>query len=137
MLLKQLSHETIGAFYDVYNALGYGFLESTYQRAMLVALAERGISVRTEVPISVHYRGVNVGDFRLDLVVSNTIIVECKTAQSILPVHRAQLLHYLRATTYPLGLLLNFGPDAKLHRFIQTQRRLNPHDTHSKNPMVP
>jgi GxxExxY protein len=137
MLLKELSHEIIGAYYDVYNALGHGFLESTYQRAMVVALQERGLSARTEVPVSVHFHGMNVGDFRLDLVVNETVIVECKSVEKLSLVHRAQLIHYLRATSYPLGLLLNFGPQPKLHRFIQTRRSLTPAPDPFKKSITP
>jgi GxxExxY protein len=137
MLLKELTHDIIGAYYDVCNTLGHGFLESTYQRAMVVALNARGLSARTEVPVNVHCRGVNVGDFRLDLVVNDTVIVECKAVEKLSLVHRAQLLHYLRATSFPLGLLFNFGPEPKLYRFIQTQRRLQEPEPHSSEPGAP
>ena len=130
MLLKALTHEIIGSCYAVYNELGYGFLESTYQRALVVALAARGLIADTEVPVNVQYRGVNVGDFRLDLVVNDTVIVECKAVEKLALMHRAQLIHYLRATSYPLGLLFNFGPEPKLHRFIQTRRSPPSHGTH-------
>jgi len=137
MLLEQLSHEIIGALYEVYNALGHGFLESTYQRALVVALEQRGLSATTEVPISVHFRGVNVGDYRLDLVVNASVIVECKAVEKLAPMHRAQLVHYLNASSFPLGLLVNFGPEPKIHRFIQTQRRLHINGPHSRTPSAP
>jgi GxxExxY protein len=137
MLLKELSYEIIGACYEVYNALGHGFLESTYQRAMVVALSARGLNARTEVPVAVHFRGMNVGDFRLDLVVNETVIVECKAVEKLSMVHRAQLIHYLRATSFPLGLLFNFGPEPKLHRFIQTRRGLSPQPNPFKKPITP
>ena len=123
MLLEQLSQQIIGAFYDVYNALGYRYLEATYQRALVVALQHRGLRTSTEVPIQIQYMGVNVGDYRLDLVVNEAIVVECKRVEKIAPTHRAQVIHYLHASRYPLGLLFNFGPEPRFERFIQTRRR--------------
>ena len=80
---------------------------------------------------------MNVGDFRLDLVVNDSVIVECKAVEKLSLVHRAQLLHYLRATSFPLGLLFNFGPEPKLHRFIQSRRYLPLHGAHSEKPGAP
>jgi len=137
MLRKDLSQEIIGAFYEVYNALGHGFLESVYQRAIVVALRARGLTANAEVPVSVHFRGVNVGDFRLDLVVCKTVIVECKAAEKLSHAHRAQVIHYLNATSFPLALLLNFGPEPKFHRFVQTRRHPHTHETHFKSVITP
>lgn len=110
----------IGAFFEVYNELGYGFVESIYQRAMPVALETKGIASTREVPITVCYRGVTVGDFRADLVVEDKVIVEIKAAEKILPVYETQLLNYLKATGLQVGLILNFGPHANFRRLIRS-----------------
>jgi len=114
----ELTREIIGAFFDVYNELGFGFLEAVYQRALPMALAERGIESRREVPLTVHFRGQPIGDYRADLVVDGRVIVETKAAEKIIPVHELQLLTYLRATKLTVGLLLNFGPRPTFRRLI-------------------
>jgi GxxExxY protein len=115
-----LTRQIIGAFYDVYNALGQGFVEAVYQRAMPVALAARGIECQREVPLSVSYKGVNVGEFRADLVVERKVIVESKVASKIIPVHEIQLVNYLRASKIAVGLVLNFGPQPTFRRLLLT-----------------
>jgi GxxExxY protein len=81
----ELTHEIIGAFFEVYNELGYGFVESVYQRALPLALVARGVQSEREVPLSVRFRGSVVGDYRADLVVEEKVIVESKVADRILP----------------------------------------------------
>jgi GxxExxY protein len=83
----ELTRAIIGAFFEVYNELGYGFVESVYQRALPLALAARGVRSEREVPLSVRFRGEVVGDYRADLVVEGKVIVESKVADRILPVH--------------------------------------------------
>ena len=102
----------IGVFYDVYNELGYGFLESTYAAAMLIALEESGLSAAREVPVPVWFRGRKVGQYFADTLVENKVLIEFKAARHIESAHEAQLLHYLRATQIEVGLLLNFGVPA-------------------------
>ena len=92
----ELTESIIGVFYDDYNEVGFGFLESVYRKSLHMALQERGLSVAAEVPVPVFSRGVNVGDFRADLVVNNCILLELKTAETIIVAHEAQLLNYLR-----------------------------------------
>jgi GxxExxY protein len=116
----ELTREIIGAFYDVYNELGYGFVESVYQRALPLALITRGIRSERELPLTVRFRGAVVGDYRADLVVEGRVIVESKVAEKILPVHEMQLLNYLRATEITVGLVLNFGPRATFRRLLLT-----------------
>ena len=94
-------------FYEVYNELGFGFLESVYREAMRIALAEAGFRVEAEVPVPVSFRGTLVGVFRADIVVDGKIIVELKTADSISKAHEAQVLHYLRASEMEVGLVMN------------------------------
>lgn len=113
-----LTREIIGAFYDVYNALGFGFVESVYQRAIPVALARRGVRCAREVLMNVQFEGVEVGVYRADLVVDAKVIVECKVAEKIGRVHELQLLNYLRATGLSVGLILNFGPQATFRRLL-------------------
>src|ERR1035437_6476745 len=102
-----LTREIIGAFYDVYNKLGYGFVESVYQRALPVALSKRGVRCASEVPMNVQFEGVEVGVYRADLIVDRKVIVESKVADKIARVHELQLLNYLRATGLTVVLILN------------------------------
>lgn len=113
-----LTEMIIGVFYNVYNELGFGFLESVYRKALHLALQEKGLVVAAEVPVPVFFRGVNVGDFRADLVVNNCVLLELKTAETIAIAHEAQLLNYLRATSLEVGLILNFGPKAQVRRLL-------------------
>jgi GxxExxY protein len=115
-----LTREIIGAFYDVYNGLGFGFVESVYQRAIPVALAKRGVQCAREVPMDVQFEGVEVGVYRADLIVDGKVIVECKVAEKIVRVHELQLLNYLRATGLSVGLILNFGHQATFRRLLLT-----------------
>ena len=111
-----LTRVIIGAFFDVYNELGYGFLELVYRRALAVRLQELRLNVRQEVPFALDYHGVEVGHYRADLIVDDAVIVEVKSAERLAPVHHAQLVNYLRASRIPVGLLLNFGPRPEVRR---------------------
>lgn len=111
------------AFFDTYNALGWGFLESVYKRGLAVWLAALGATVRTEVRVPVHLRGVNIGDYYADLIVDDKVIVECKTAACIVDAHRRQLINYLRATPFEVGLILNFGEKPAFERLIFSNTR--------------
>jgi GxxExxY protein len=108
----------IHCFYDVYNELGDGFLESVYREAMIVALREADHCVQKEQTVEVIFRGVRIGLFRTDLVVDNKVIVELKSTRCVEPVHEAQLLNYLKARTFEVGLLLNFGPRPHFRRML-------------------
>ena len=105
-----LTDKTISVFYDVYNELGYGFLESVYERAMCKALGSAGLLVECQVPVPVWCRGEIIADFRADLVVGRSVIVELKATHAIDASHLAQTPNYLRATAFEMGLVLNFGP---------------------------
>ena len=113
---RELTEKIIGVFYDVYNELGHGFLESVYEEAMAIALGQAGIQVERQVPLKVIFRGMVVGDFRADVIVEGAVILELKAASGIDPAHEAQLLNYLRATEIEVGLLLNFGPRPQFKR---------------------
>lgn len=119
----ELSREIVGAFYEVFKELGTGFLEGAYHRAMVIALEDRGLASQREVPTTVYFRGRSIGEYRMDLVVENAIVVECKTAERITPPHRVQLLNYLRATDYRLGLVLNFGATPEFKRMVNDTSR--------------
>lgn len=108
----------IGVFYDVYNELGSGFLESTYAEAMVIALNQSGLRAIREVPVPVWFRGKKIGQYFADMVVDNTVLLELKTARSLESAHEAQLLHYLRATEIEVGLLLNFGLRPQFRRLL-------------------
>jgi GxxExxY protein len=115
---QDLTEAIIRAFYDVYNELGHGFLESIYEEAMFRVLKNNGVSVQRQYPLSVWFRGEQIGDFRADLIVAENVIVELKAVKSLESFHEAQLLNYLRASDLEVGLLLNFGPSPKLKRLV-------------------
>jgi len=115
---SKLTDLIIGVFYEVYNELGFGFLESVYRNALQLALIEKQLVVMPEKAISVYFRGNKVGDFRADLVVNDLVLLELKTAEAIAIAHEAQLLNYLRSTTMEIGLILNFGPKPQVRRLL-------------------
>jgi GxxExxY protein len=115
-----LTREIIGAFFDVYNELRSGLRESVYERAMVLALRDRGIAVEQQVGLTVYFRERPVGAFRADLVVAKTVLVELKALPNIERDHVAQTLNALRATGLQVGLILNFGPKAQIKRVIAT-----------------
>jgi GxxExxY protein len=115
---SELTELIIGVFYEVYNELGFGFLESVYRKSLHLALCAKGLKVEAEVAVPVFFRGVNVGDFRADLVVNDCVLLGLKTAEAIIMAHEAQLLNYLRATTLEVGLILHFGPKAQVRRLL-------------------
>lgn len=123
MLHRELTEKIIGVFYDVYNELGHGFLESVYETAMMIALTDRSLRVEQQVEVPVWFRGGQIGTFYADLLVEGVVIVELKAVRSIDPSHEAQLLHYLRATEIELGLLLNFGVRPEIKRKIYDNPR--------------
>lgn len=108
--LNDLSHRIIGAGIEIHRVLGPGLLESTYRTCMIYELRERRMSVVSEQMIPVRYKSLILGGrYRIDLIVEDTVIVELKSVETVLPVHRAQVLTYLRHTNKPLGLLMNFN----------------------------
>ena len=129
---RDLTKKIIGVFYDVYNELGHGFLEPVYAAAMLIALKEAGLRTEIQAPIADYFRGQRVGDFRADLMVENTVLLELKAARALDASHEAQLLDYLRATQIEVGLLLNFGskPEFKRLAFDNERKKI----TAEQNP---
>jgi len=120
MLHEEITSKILKAFYTVYNTLGYGFWEKVYENALKIELRRRGLNVESQKNIKVHYTGYEVGDYYADLIVNDLIILELKAAESIYPEHEAQLVNYLKATDKEVGLLLNFGKEAKFVRKIFT-----------------
>jgi GxxExxY protein len=108
--LNDLSYRIIGAGVEVHRALGPGLLESTYRTCLVYELRERRMNVVTEQVIPIHYKGLKLEwRYRIDVIVEDTVIVELKSVETVLPVHHAQVLSYLRHTNKPLGLLMNFN----------------------------
>ena len=103
-------------FFDVYNELGYGFLESVYREAMALALGSEGLRVEKELALEARFRGRVVGVFKADLLVNGCVIVELKALKQLGPAHEAQTLNYLRAGVVEVALLFNFGPKPQIRR---------------------
>lgn len=117
-LHEELSKQIISAYYEVYNELGFGFLEKVYENAMILALQKRGLHGSKQVPIKVYFQKNNVGLYFADIIVGNKIILELKASEGICPEHEAQLTNYLRATEIELGFLFNFGIKPQFKRKI-------------------
>jgi GxxExxY protein len=126
LLERDLTYSIIGAFYEVYNTLGYGYLEQLYVDALAIELRQRGHVVEREVPTTVTYKGHVIGRHRLDMVVDRRVVIEAKSTPQLPPFAVRQLYNYLRATDLQVGLLLHFGPDAKHHRVICDRVRAAP-----------
>ena len=118
MLHSDITQKIIKAFYNVYNILGYGFLEKVYEKAMMIELRRMDIKVENQHNIKVHYKNEEVGDYYADLFVDDVVIVELKSAESICEDHEAQLINYLKATKIKIGLLVNFGEKLEFKRKI-------------------
>jgi GxxExxY protein len=118
-----LTRSVIGAFYKVYNTLGFGFLESIYAGALELELRDRGHQVGREVLVRVYYGEHQVGSQRLDMVVDEVLVVETKSTTVLSKNAPRQVLNYLRATNLEVGLLLYFGPDPAVFRFAATNNR--------------
>ncbi len=123
LLHNELTSLILKTFYDVYNELGYGFLEKVYQNALLIELKNKGLEVTSNEKIKVYYKGENVGDYYADIIVNNTVILELKAAECIVEAFENQLLNYLRGTDCEVGLLLNFGKKPEFRRKIFENKR--------------
>jgi GxxExxY protein len=119
MDINEITYQINGAIFEVNRELGSGFLEKVYENALIVELNERGLKAVQQVPIRVKYKGIEIGEYFADIVVENTVIIELKAIDSLQKIHEAQLLNYLKATGYKIGLLVNFRyPKAEIKRFI-------------------
>ena len=122
MLHENITDKIIGAYYKVYNTLGYGFLEKVYENAMAIELRKSGLKINQQQNIKVYYDSLVIGDYFADLFVEDLVIIELKAAENLKEEHEAQLTNYLRATTIEIGLLLNFGKEPQLKRKIFQNR---------------
>src|SRR5690554_3465841 len=120
LLHKDITDKIIKAYYNVYNTLGYGFLEKVYENAMMIELQKQGLHVQKQIPIKVLYENQLVGEYYADILVDETVIVELKAAKTLCEEHEFQLLNYLKATELEVGLLLNFGKEPQFKRKIFT-----------------
>jgi GxxExxY protein len=120
ILYKELSYKIIGLAMEVYNKLGYGFLEKVYENALMILFKREGIKAEQQVPIKVYFEGKVVGDYVADILIENKIIIELKSVENIINAHKAQVLNYLSATGVHLGIILNFGKEElTFERFVK------------------
>lgn len=126
MQFKELTEEIIGCAYKVYNTMGFGFLESVYEKALLFELRKTGLTIEAQKPITVFYEEENVGDFFADIIVNDQIILELKSVRRIAKAHETQLVNYLVATKREIGLLINFGEQrVEIKRKVRDLKQLN------------
>jgi GxxExxY protein len=118
MLYEDLTSHILQACFEVSNELGIGFIESVYEKALLVALREKGLKAENQVPIKVIFRKIIVGDFYADILVENKILIELKAVSSLINSHKVQIINYLKASGIEVGFLVNFGnPKLEYRRF--------------------
>ena len=118
MKYEEISDKIINSFYNVYNTLGYGFLERVYENAMMIDLRKAGLNCENQVPIKVFYQNEIIGEYFADILVENKIIIELKAIKHITKQDEAQILNYLSSTKIEVGLLLNFGEKPEIKRKI-------------------
>lgn len=123
LIEERLTHSVIGAFFDVYNKLGYGFLEAVYTMALERELLKRGHQVGREVWVPVTYDGEELCRQRIDMIVDNKLVIECKASIELPKTGSRQLYNYLRATNLDVGLLLHFGPEPQFYRLVCREAR--------------
>ena len=126
---RELTQKLIGVFYEVYNELGHGFLESVYESALEIALTSKGISVLRQIEVPVWFRGHRIGDFTADILVEKSVLIELKGTRALDSAHVAQLLNYLRATEIEVGMLFCFGlkPEFKRLAYDNVRKRAGQH----------
>ena len=133
LLHEKLTRAIIGCAFEVINELGSGFLESVYEKAMMIALSDAGLSVQSQTPVKVIFRGKPVGDYFADLLVEEKVVIELKVVKALVPEHAAQTINYLNATGIQVGLLINFGrPTLEFKRF--TRSNTDEQDLKSASP---
>jgi len=120
---REITDPLIGAFFRVYNTLGHGFLEKVYENAMVIEATKLGLKVVQQMPIGVVYDNRVIGEYFADLAVNNKVIVELKVAGALGKEHEAQLMNYLKATPFEIGLLLNFGVKPEFLRRVMDNSR--------------
>jgi GxxExxY protein len=115
-LHRDTSFQIIAAVYEVHNVLGFGFLESVYQKALVKELLLRGLKAEAQKEIIIRYKGEDIGSFYADIVVNDDIILELKAIENLTKAHEAQLLNYLKGTGLKLGFLINFGKEKAIYK---------------------
>ncbi|MCK4311277.1 MAG: GxxExxY protein [Candidatus Cloacimonetes bacterium] len=123
MKYEKITEKIIKAFYNVYNSLGYGFLEKVYENALLIELRKLGLKCKRQVPIKVFYENQIIGEYIADILVENKIIIELKAIKQLTKQDEAQLLNYLSSTEIEVGLLFNFGEKPEFKRKIFDNER--------------
>jgi GxxExxY protein len=124
LIEEALTSSTIGAFFAVHKYLGFGFLEHIYALALEIELRERGHYVARQFGVIVRYKGIEIAHQRIDMIVDNKLIIELKSTEKLHRDASRQVLNYLRATNFQVGLLLHFGRDANFQRVVyETARR--------------
>ena len=117
-LHEDISKTIIGCFYKVYDELGNGFLESVYEKSLMIEMENSGLNAVNQKNLNVYYRSKLVGDFKADIIVEDKILVEIKAVNKLIAQHEAQLINYLKATGIKVGLLVNFGDKLEFRRRI-------------------
>lgn len=117
---QELTKSIIGIYYNVYNELGFGFLEKVYHKSLLIELKRNGYKIDTEKKVNVYYKNEIVGEYIPDIIINDSVIVELKCVEYLTDIHENQLLNYLKATDCEVGLILNFGKDPQFIRKIFT-----------------
>jgi GxxExxY protein len=135
LIEEKLTQSVIGAFFDVYNTLGYGFFESVYATALERELVARGHRVAREVSIQIPYKGIVLAIQRLDMIVDDKLIVETKSTNELQQAAARQVYSYLRASNLKVALLLHFGPEPRFYRFVSRDANKNP--SHPLDPANP
>ena len=123
LLHKSITDKILKVYYEVYNELGYGFLEKVYQNAMYFELKSLGYKVEAQKQIKVYYKKQLVGEYYSDLLVEDKVIIELKATELLMNANVAQIINYLKGTSIEVGLLLNFGEQPEFKRFIYTNER--------------
>jgi GxxExxY protein len=119
MKINEITYQINGAVFEVNRVFGAGFLEKVYENALLIELRERGLKADSQIPLRVHYKGKVVGEYVVDIMVEDQVILELKSVDKLQKIHEAQLLNYLKATGMKIGLLINFNyPQADIKRFV-------------------
>jgi GxxExxY protein len=115
---QEITQVIIGCAYEVYNTLGFGFLEKVYENALAIKIREKGLTAEQQLPIQVVFQGHIVGEYAADIFVEGKVIIELKACSDLAKIHEVQLVNYLKATGMKVGLLINFGDKIKIVRKV-------------------
>lgn len=119
----EITEKILRAFFDLHTELGYGFSEKVYENSLAILMQERGLKIQQQMPIHVYFHGKVVGEYIADALINDVVVVELKAVSKLNEDHAAQLLNYLKATDYEVGLLLNFGQTAEFRRKVYDNER--------------